>query len=85
MRSKFLNIDYKDLAKGFVTSFFTAVLTAIVVVINTGTIPTNLEFIGILKIAFLSGIAYLIKNLFTNSEDDFLTKEFKVIPKIRKV
>lgn len=84
MKSKLYIINWKDLAKGFVTSFFTAVLTALVVFINTGTFPTNLEFIGIFKIAFLSGAAYLIKNFLTNSEDEFLTKEFKVVPKTKK-
>jgi hypothetical protein len=75
MKNKLFTINFKDLAKGFITSVFTGILTALVVITESGSFPTYNEFIGILKISLIAGIGYLIKNILTNSDDKFLKKE----------
>ena len=76
MNSKFLNLSLNDFWKGLIVAFATALLTGIYNGIESGTIaftwvwlkPVVLSSIG-------AAIAYLLKNMFTNSNGEILKKE----------
>jgi hypothetical protein len=65
--SKYLNLNLADFVKGLIVAAGTAILTALLPVLNTGNLPTlaDLKVIAISGVA--AGVTYLLKNLFTNS------------------
>jgi hypothetical protein len=71
--STFLNLNIKDLAKGLIVTMLTSVLTIAYNTVNAGSLTFDWEAIGLT--ALTSGLAYLMKNLLTNSEGQFLGKE----------
>jgi hypothetical protein len=75
MNSKFLSLGMNDLSKGIVVSIGASVLTAIVPMLQSGQVPNiaQLKQIGLSGVA--AGIAYLVKNLFTNSKNQMGTPE----------
>lgn len=76
MKSNFLNINLKDLLKGFIVAVVMAILTAVYTAIEAGNLAFTWEFFKPVLITGLgAGIAYLLKNLFTNSEDKMLKGE----------
>jgi len=76
MESKFLQIKSKDLVKGFITAILLAILTGLYSSINEGTFPPSVEGWKAMGVTALGGgIAYLLKNWLTNSDDQFLKKE----------
>lgn len=75
MNSDFLKFNWKDFMKSFVVMIITAILTAILPILQVGTFPTMLELKGIVGTSLLAGISYLIKNFLTNSRGNILTKE----------
>ena len=76
MKSKFGSLNWKDLVKGFVVAFVTAILTAVYTAIEAGNLAFTWEFFKpVLIVGLGAGIAYLLKNLFTNSSDQILTPE----------
>ena len=68
-------LKFKDIAKGVITAVISGALTAVYGTYQTGgTIDTNvLTSAGM--VGLFSGVGYLLKNLFTNSDDEFLKKE----------
>lgn len=74
-RSKFLNLSFRDLAKGFFMAIIGAVLTGIYTLINEGAEINFQNIKPILLVGLASGIGYLMKNLFTNSNDIIFKKE----------
>lgn len=69
--SGFLRLDLKDVLKGIIVTVVAAVLTAI----NNALIqnvPLDWKMIGI--VALTTAISYLLKNLFTNNQDQFIKK-----------
>jgi hypothetical protein len=77
-KSKFLRLNGHDLFKGFITAIGMSILTAIhtSIAANPPKFPTDLnDWKHILYIGLGAGITYLIKNLFTNSKDEFLKTE----------
>lgn len=75
--SGFLSLTPKDALKGFIVAFGTVVLSGVVATLETGKIP-DLPTLKALAITGLcAGAAYLGKNLFTNSNDQFAKKEPK--------
>lgn len=82
MKSSFLNLNIQDLLKGFVVAGLTAIGTVLLPSLESGLFPD----LALLKTAGITGltagIAYLLKNLFTNSNDKLLkTEEGKNDPK----
>jgi hypothetical protein len=78
MKSNFLNLNIKDLLKGFVVVVGMAILTAVYTAIEAGNLAFTWEFFKPVLITGLgAGIAYLMKNLFTNSQDEMLKGENK--------
>jgi len=74
--SNFLKINLGDLLKGLLVAVIGAILTAAYEAINAGTIQFTWVFWQpILYTGLAAGMAYLIKNLFTNSSGDVLKKE----------
>jgi hypothetical protein len=64
----FLQLKSNDLIKGFITAMLTVIVTYVGQALDKGEFPMDshtwiLEF----KIALGAGIAYLIKNFFTNN------------------
>jgi hypothetical protein len=71
--STFLNLNIEDLAKGLIITILTSVLTIAYNTVSAGSLTFDWKSIGLA--ALTSGLAYLMKNLLTNSEGQFLGKE----------
>lgn len=71
MNSKFLSLGLKDLAKGLLVAFLTALITGLYQLVQAG--PFALDwatFQPIVMASVGSALAYLIKNLFQNSSGE---------------
>ena len=77
MNSSFLKLNVKDLLKGFIVAVFAALLTGVYNAIQTGISFTWAFWQPIVLTAVGAGLAYLIKNLFSNSDGMPLSKEIK--------
>ena len=73
--SNFGKLNLFDLGKGLIVAVIGAVLTAVLAIVQSGTLPTlaDLQKIGI--VALTVGISYLLKNLFTNGDGQPLKKD----------
>jgi hypothetical protein len=71
--STFLNLNIEDLGKGLIITILTSVLSIVYNTISAGSLTFDWNAIGLT--ALTSGLAYLMKNLLTNSEGQFLGKE----------
>jgi hypothetical protein len=71
--STFLNLNVQDLVKGLIVTMLTSVLTIVYNTVSTGSLTFDWQAIGLT--ALTSGLAYLMKNLLTNSKGEFLSKE----------
>ena len=77
MKSVFGTINWLDIGKGFVVAIFSALITSVYQIIQAGTpIVFSWSFFQpIVYVAVGSGLAYLIKNVFTNSQGETFIKE----------
>ena len=74
--SSFLSIGQKDFIKGFILAIISAILTGVYGAIQTGKFPPDAAgWKAMAIVAIGAGVSYLIKNLFTNSNDEFMKKE----------
>ena len=73
--SNFLQINLRDLTKGIIMAVLGSVVSALLVILNNGALPTLDEWKNIGMLGLMAGLSYLLKNLLTNSEDHFMTKE----------
>ena len=75
MMSNFLNLNWNDLGKGLLVAVITAVLTFAYEALQSGSLfaPGSLKTIGLT--ALTAAVAYLLKNLFTNSTGKILKTE----------
>lgn len=73
--SPFGKLNLRDLINGLVVAFLTASLTGLVQILDSGVLPSLAE----LKSAGLAGVvaslAYLLKNLVTNSQGEMAMVE----------
>lgn len=73
--SPFGKLNLRDLLNGLVVAFLTASLTGLVQILDSGVLPTLVE----LKSAGIAGVvaslAYLLKNLVTNSQGEMAKLE----------
>lgn len=72
MKSKFFKLNAKDFFKGLILSVITGTLTLIMQALQTGT-TISTEFI--VRNMLIMFIGYLLKNLFTNNQDEFAKKD----------
>lgn len=71
--AKFLQLGWKDVLKGMIVAVLTAVVTVLYTTIQSGGLSFDWALIG--KTAAIAALSYLLKNVFTNSEDQFMKKE----------
>ena len=70
MQSKLFQLNISDLSRGLVVAIITAILTALITMINeNGLMFSAGDFTLILQTAISAGIAYLLKNFSTNSDN----------------
>ena len=76
---KFATLGLKDLSKGFIMAVLTVIASGIYSALSATPVhfPTlsELQTTGLMGLS--AGMLYLIKNFFTNSNDEFMTKEPK--------
>ena len=74
--STFLSLNWKDALKGFLVAILTVIITGFISAIQAGTITFTWVFFDPLLLSGLgAGLAYLLKNFFSNSNSQVLTKE----------
>jgi hypothetical protein len=82
MKSLFLSLNLNDLLKGFIVAAFAAIGTAILPLLESGTLPT-LANLGAAGIAGLTaGLAYLAKNFLSNSNNVPFATEKNAVPPV---
>ena len=74
-QAKFMKLGWSDLGKGLILAMLTPLLTGCGMYLNNGHLPTHKEFVTLSLVALGAGIAYLLKNLFTNSDNKLMKKE----------
>jgi len=75
MNSSFFSLNLLDFAKGLFIAVLTSVITLLYTTIETGELTFDWKLIG--TTALTSALAYIMKNLLTNSQGKLLTKEPK--------
>ena len=75
MKSPYLTINVKDLVKGAAVAAGTVMLSLIGTMIESGAAITEEQLITSVKVGVLAAISYLIKNVFTNSQDQMFKSE----------
>ncbi len=74
----FMQLKKNDILKGFIMAMLSVVVTYVGQCIDKGDVPMDAHtWVLELKIAFGAGLAYLLKNFFTSSDDKFLKVEPK--------
>jgi hypothetical protein len=74
--SEFGKLNLGDFEKGLIVAVLTAVLTVIYQSVSQGSLVFN--WTAIASTGLTAAIAYVLKNLGTNSEGQFLTSEKKL-------
>ena len=74
---KFLQLNWQDLVRGIVVAIITAFLTALLPVLQSGSFPTKAQLMVAVSCGVTAAIAYIIKNLLTNSKDQLFVPEPK--------
>jgi hypothetical protein len=71
--SKFLRLDYRDLAKGLLIAVLTPALLVIQQSLSEGHLVFNWS--NILAVALAGGLSYLIKNFFSSAKENTMARE----------
>ena len=75
MRSKFLKLNSRDLINGIIVAIFCTFITGFYQLIANGGVINWLTIKPVVIAAIGSGVAYLTKNLLTNSKGQFMKGE----------
>ena len=75
--SNFLRLDYKDVLKSAIVTIIALLLQSVLDILNQNRIPSVEEISSIGWVAIISGVSYLVKNIFTNSNGELFHKEIK--------
>jgi hypothetical protein len=75
--SNYFSLNLKDALKGVAVAVVSSVLTALLTSLESGGLPTGLEWKNIGIVGLTAGVAYIVKNLLTNSEGQLLKSEPK--------
>jgi hypothetical protein len=70
--SEFLKLNGKDLFKGMIVAALAVITASLSVILDAGALPTVAEWLQIAKVAGTAAVSYLLKNLFTNNNDEIL-------------
>lgn len=73
--SKFISLNGFDVIKGFIVAIISGGLTVVYQLLSTGQMLTEAQFTMVGMSALASGIAYILKNVLTNSKGELLTPE----------
>jgi hypothetical protein len=73
MNSTLFTLDNKDFIKGLLVAVLSAVITILYNTIETGSLNFDWKAIG--TMALTSALGYILKNLLTNSNGQFLKKD----------
>jgi hypothetical protein len=73
MKSSFLSLNTQDYLRGLIVSVLSAVVTIMYQSVQAGDFV--FDFKSIAKVGFAAALGYIVKNLVTNSQDQFLKKE----------
>jgi hypothetical protein len=73
MGSTIFTLNTSDFLKGLIMAVLSSVITVIYQTIEAGSLVFDWKAIG--TMALTAGLAYIMKNLFTNSTGKFLKKE----------
>ncbi|CAB5218558.1 hypothetical protein UFOVP217_35 [uncultured Caudovirales phage] len=68
--SQLFNLNVKDFIKGLILSVLTAIVTIIYSSLQSGSLEVNWKLVA--TTAITSALSYLVKNLLTNSSDQFM-------------
>ena len=72
MKSKFFSLDWHDGLKSFIMAFLGSAAMAFYKILEVGAFPKGWDqWQQILIAGFTAAVGYLIKNIFTNSNDEF--------------
>ena len=71
--STFRTLNWADFGKGLLIAILTAVFTVIYTTVQAGSL--TFDWTAILTTGITAALAYISKNLFTNSDNKLLTKE----------
>ena len=74
-KAKLFSLKYADLIKGFILAVITAIITGLYTSLQSGLLPGMPEIKAMLLTGITAGVGYLLKNLLTNSKDQFMKKE----------
>jgi hypothetical protein len=77
--SPFLKLNVRDLVNGLVVAFLTTGLTSIIQILDAGQLPTLAQVKTGALAGLVASLAYLLKNLVTNSQGEMATKEPPVV------
>jgi len=73
MQSTFLNLNTTDFIKGLVMAVLSTVITVVYQTVEAGSLVFDWKSIG--TMALTTALAYIMKNLFTNSTGKLFTAE----------
>lgn len=75
-RSKFLSVNWRDFLKGLLLAVLSAVITFVYELLQAGPVVFDKELLAkVGMIAASTVLAYLLKNLFENSDGDLAKPE----------
>lgn len=75
MQSTFFNLNSTDFIKGLVMAVLSTVITVVYQTVEAGSLTFDWKSIG--TMALTTALAYIMKNLFTNSTGKLFAKEQK--------
>jgi len=76
MKSPFLTLNSRDFIKGLFVAVLTAIVTFMYTSLQNGSLTFDWKAIGMAALS--SALAYIMKNLLTNSSDQLLATEKKM-------
>lgn len=84
MKSDFLSLGWKDVLKGLVMAFLSAFITGVYQLLQVGALFNWVTLKPVVFVAIAAMLSYLIKNFFTNSQNQLLITEKNATPEIVK-
>ena len=79
-KANLFNLNWRDVLKGLIMAFISAVVTGVYQLIQTNGIISWVTIKPVIVVGIGAGLSYLIKNYFSNSQTQFATKEPDTYP-----